>query len=324
VKIMSNLDIAERRLPQDGRIETKVGNKDIELRVSTFPTIYGENVVMRILDRSTALIGLEELGFTKDKLEQFERIISLPYGILLVTGPTGSGKTSTLYAALNKINSVEDNIITIEDPVEYRLEGIRQTQVNPKAGLTFVNGLRFMLRQDPDIMMIGEVRDLETAELAVRAALTGHFVFTTLHTNDAPGALTRLNDMGVAKFLISSSVIGALAQRLVRKLCTKCKEAYTPEEGILKTFNLDGSSKKYTFYKAKGCKHCIGTGYKGRIGIFELLEVTETIQHMILQGVSLLDIKKEAIKAGMRTLREDGIQKVVSGITSVSEIVQVT
>jgi len=324
IKIMADMDIAERRLPQDGRIGLKVQNRDIELRVSTFPTIYGENVVMRILDKSSALLGLEELGFSKSKLEEFRKLIKRPHGIILATGPTGSGKTTTLYAALNEINSVEKNILTLEEPVEYKIGRIRQTQVNPKAGLMFASGLKFMLRQDPDIMMVGEIRDMETAEMAIRAALTGHLVFSTLHTNDAVGAVTRLIDMGVEPYLVSSSVIGVIAQRLVRLLCSKCKIAYTPDKGLLQTLELPGSPKDYTFYRPGKCKECFNIGYKGRTALFELLVIDEELQKLIVDRVSGVELKKVALKKGLKTLRSDGVDKIVKGITSVSEVLQLT
>jgi len=324
IKIMADMDIAERRLPQDGRIGIKVKNRDIELRVSTFPTIYGENVVMRILDKSTALIGLEHLGFSKSNLDLFREVIKKPHGIVLVTGPTGSGKTTTLYAALSEINSSEKNILTLEEPVEYKLPRIRQTQVNPKAGLTFASGLRYMLRQDPDIMMIGEIRDMETAEMAVRSALTGHLVYSTLHTNDAVGALTRLVDMGLEPFLVSSSIIAIMAQRLIRALCPKCKVAYTPDKALLERLGLTGKPKSYKFYQAGKCKECFNIGYKGRTGIFELLIINEELQRLVVEKTSNIEVQRAALRAGLRTLRQDGIDKVIKGVTSVSEIMQMT
>lgn len=321
VKIMAKLNIAERRLPQDGRIRLKVSGKEIDLRVSTIPTLYGESVVMRILDRTSAIIGLESLGFPIEALKRYEELITKPYGILLVTGPTGSGKTTTLYASLNKINSSEKKIITIEDPIEYQLDGINQIQVKPKIGLTFANGLRHIVRQDPDIIMVGEIRDLETADIAIHSALTGHLVFSTLHTNDAPGAVTRLLDMGIEGFLVSSSLIGVLAQRLVRIICPNCKEPLTPSAELLEEI---GASKGTMIYHGIGCEKCRYTGYKGRTGIFELMVLTEDIRRLILEKVSANIIKQKAISQGMQTLRENGWQKVREGITTVEEVLRVT
>ena len=323
IKILSKMDIAEKRKPQDGRIQIKIESRDIDLRVSTYPTLYGENVVIRILDRASALLGLAQLGFSEDELKRFDKIIRRPYGIILVTGPTGSGKTTTLYAALNTINSTEKNIITIEDPIEYQIPLIRQSQINPKAGLTFATGLRSILRQDPDIIMVGEIRDVETAEIAIHSALTGHLVLSTLHTNDAPGALTRLEDMGVEPFLITSSVIGILAQRLVRVLCDKCKESYKPSHEMLEGLHIS-AHEKLTFYKPRGCKYCENAGYKGRIGIFELLEVSEEAKKLVLGKASSGEIKELARREGMRTLWEDGLAKAKQGITSVEEVLKVT
>lgn len=323
IKILAKLDIAEKRKPQDGRIQVRLESRDIDLRVSTFPTVYGENVVIRILDKTSFLLGLPQLGFSKDELKRVDKVIRRPHGIILVTGPTGSGKTTSLYAILNAINATEKNIITIEDPIEYQLPLIRQSQVNPKAGLTFATGLRSILRQDPDIIMVGEIRDVETAEIAVHAALTGHLVFSTLHTNDAPGALTRLEDMGVEPFLISSSVIGIAAQRLVRVLCDKCKEKYHPEKELLKDLHITDDHKK-TFYKPKGCSYCDEVGYKGRIGIFELLLVSEDIKKLILSKASSDEIKALARRQSMVTLWEAGLEKVREGITSLEEVVKVT
>ncbi len=323
VKILSKMDIAEKRKPQDGRIQARIENKDIDLRVSCYPTAHGENVVIRILDRSSFLLGLPQLGFSKKELDRFEKVIRKPYGIILVTGPTGSGKTTTLYAALNVISSSEKNIITIEDPIEYQLPLIRQSQINPKAGLTFATGLRSILRQDPDIIMVGEIRDIETAEIAIHSALTGHLVFSTLHTNDAAGALTRLEDMGVEPFLVASSMVGILAQRLVRVLCSKCKEAYTPDKELLKELGFD-HDKDLKFHKAKGCKYCDDIGYKGRLGIFELLIVTEEVKKLVLAKASSGSIKEMARKEGMITLWEDGLAKVKAGITTLEEVAKVT
>ena len=324
IKILAGLDIAERRIPQDGRFNLKIEGKEIDVRVSCFPTIYGENVVLRLLDVSSALLTLPQLGFSKEILGKYEKLISRPHGILLVTGPTGSGKTTTLYASLDKINTADKNIITIEDPVEYRLPGIRQTQVNSKVKLTFANGLRSILRQDPDIIMVGEIRDLETAEIAIQAALTGHFVLSTLHTNDAPGAMTRLIDMGVEPFLISSSVIGVLAQRLVRTLCKECKEAYVPSKETLEDLGLALPKEPIKFYREKGCPKCRNTGYKGRIGIFELMIPDEKIRKLTLTKTSLEEIRRQAQASGMTRLKDDGIRKIHEGVTTVEEVLRVT
>lgn len=324
IKILSGLDISETRKPQDGRIQLKMENKSLDIRVSTFPTIHGENIVLRILDKSNVMLGLTDLGFSEKDLRDFEKLIRNPYGIILVTGPTGSGKTTTLYAALSTINSIEKNIITVEDPVEYEIPLIRQTQVNPKAGLTFATGLRSILRQDPDIVMVGEIRDRETADISIQASLTGHLVFSTLHTNDAPSALTRLIDMGVEPFLVSSSIIGILAQRLVRIICRECKESYTPTDEILRDLGLKKSGT--VFYKGKGCASCKNTGYSGRIGIFEFLRISEEIKKMITAKASADDIRRKALTEGegMRTLRYDGVDKARRGITTVEEILRVT
>jgi type IV pilus assembly protein PilB len=321
IKVMAEMDIAEIRNPQDGRMKLKMENKNLDIRVSSFPTIHGENLVLRILDKSAVLLGLAELGFLDEDLNNFHKVIKQPNGIILVTGPTGSGKTTTLYSAISVINSIDKNIITIEDPVEYELPLIRQTQVNQKAGLTFAVGLRSILRQDPDIVMVGEIRDKETAEIATRASLTGHLVFSTLHTNDAASALARLIDMGIEPFLISSSVIAILAQRLVRVICPKCKEKYIPSDEILKDLKL---TEKAEFYRARGCVSCKNTGFAGRIGIFELLLVNEDIKNMITARNSANDIKKKAVSAGMHTLFEDGLQKAKRGLTTVEEVLRVT
>lgn len=323
IKIMASLDISERRIPQDGRFTINTGGKQIDARVSVVPTIYGENVVLRLLSSASALLTLEQLGFSGNILEKYNHLISKPHGIILVTGPTGSGKTTTLYASLDKINSPEKNIITIEDPVEYKLPGVRQIQVDGKVNLTFANGLRSILRQDPDIVMVGEIRDIETAEIAIQAALTGHLVFSTLHTNDAPGAITRLIDMGMEPFLVSSSVIAVLAQRLVRKICPKCKEVYTPTKMELKDIGLE-SSEKLSFYKGKGCPECMGTGYKGRVSIYEMMLPDDKIRDTIISKAATSEIKKRAIEAGMITLMQDGIEKVEAGITTIEEVLRVT
>lgn len=325
IKIMARMDIAERRLPQDGRIRMKIAGKDIDLRVSSLPTIYGESVVSRILDQSQARFSLENLGFPEKELSQFKELIMQPYGIMLVTGPTGSGKTTTLYSALNAINSVEKKIITIEDPVEYELPSINQTQVNVKAGFTFASGLRSIVRQDPDVILVGEIRDQETAEIAIQSALTGHLVFSTLHTNDAAGAVTRLKEMGVENYLLSSSLLGILAQRLVRILCPACKKLFVPDASMITSLRLPFSpSQSNPVYKAKGCQRCHYTGYSGRIGIFELLMITDRIRSLILQNQSASAIRDEGIKQDMTLLREDGWEKVRAGITSIAEVLRVT
>lgn len=321
IKILAKMDIAETRKPQDGRIGLKMENKALDLRVSAFPTIHGENIVLRILDKSSVILGLVDLGFSEKDLKDFDKLIRMSYGIILVTGPTGSGKTTTLYSALSTINSLEKNIITVEDPVEYELPLVRQTQVNVKAGLTFATGLRSILRQDPDVVMIGEIRDRETADIAIQASLTGHLVFSTLHTNDAASAVTRLIDMGVEPFLISSSVIGILAQRLVRVICQKCKEKYTPGSEVLKDLGLKEGTG---FYKGKGCDVCKNTGYAGRIGIFEFLRLSDDIKKLIVAKTSSEEIKKTALREGMRALHDDGLDKVRKGITTLEEVLRVT
>jgi type IV pilus assembly protein PilB len=323
IKIMSNLNIAERRVPQDGRFTIKTEGKAVDVRVSCLPTIYGENVVLRLLDTATALLGLEQLGFSKAVLDKYNKLITRPHGIILVTGPTGSGKTTTLYASLAKINTPDKNIITVEDPVEYKLAGIRQVQVDTKVELTFANGLRSILRQDPNIIMVGEIRDFETAEIAIQAALTGHLVFSTLHTNDAPGAVTRLTDMGVEPFLASSSVIGVLAQRLVRRICPECKEKYSPSQEALKDIGLRGE-EKMEFQRGKGCQKCMNTGYRGRISIYELMIPDAKIHNAIIAKASTDEIRKLAIASGMATLMQDGIEKIRQGVTTVEEVLRVT
>jgi type IV pilus assembly protein PilB len=324
IKIMAQLNIAERRMPQDGVFTIKMAGKQIDARVSCVPTIYGENVVLRLLDSSSAVMGLDKLGFSKEILVKFDKIIRRPHGIILVTGPTGSGKTTTLYAALNKINTVEKNIITIEDPVEYKLEGVRQIQINPKVNLTFATGLRSILRQDPNIIMVGEMRDHETAEIAVQAALTGHLVFSTLHTNDAPGAITRMIDMSIEPFLVSSSVIGILAQRLVRTICPECKEEYKPSDEELKDIGTLNDKRTLKFARGKGCSKCMNTGYKGRLGIYELMVPDEEIRNAIMAKASTDEIRKLACNSGMKGLKADGIEKIKAGLTSVEEVLRVT
>jgi general secretion pathway protein E len=320
IKIMSNLDIAEKRLPQDGRIRLLLGGRDIDIRVSVIPTSHGERAVLRLLDRKQGLIGLWEVGFNKDDEKKMEEYLRRPDGIILVTGPTGSGKTTTLYAALNRIHTEEKNIITVEDPIEYQLKGIGQVQVNPKIKLTFASGLRSILRQDPDVIMVGEIRDLETAEIAMQASLTGHLVLSTLHTNDAPSALVRLIDMGIEPFLVASSLTLVLAQRLVRTICPHCRTSYTPSEIELSYF----ANPPQVLYRGQGCEKCKGKGYLGRMGIFELLEINNQIRPMITERMDSQRIKSQAISQGMKTLRNDGIEKVIQGITALEEVLRVT
>jgi type IV pilus assembly protein PilB len=323
IKILAEMDIAETRLPQDGNFNVKMEKRGFEIRVSTFPTIYGENVVLRILDQTSPLFKLEDLGFPEETLDYFKQLIRKTSGIILVTGPTGSGKTTTLYALLNMINSKEKNIITIEDPVEYRLAFIRQTQINPKAGINFATGLRSILRQDPDIIMIGEIRDLETSEIAMQAALTGHLVLSTLHTNDAPEAISRLVDIGVEPYLISSSVIGVLAQRLIRTICPDCKIPYQVDPNVMKDLGEEMTQLKnpLTLYRGKGCKNCKQSGYWGRSGIYELLLVNEEIKKLISERAPTQVIRDVAKKtAGLVPLRVDGLRKVLKGITTIEEV----
>lgn len=325
VKIMSKLDIAERRLPQDGRIKLRIADKEIDFRVSTIPTLFGESLVMRILDRETLILDLKKIGFPDSVLEVYNNAITQPYGMILVTGPTGSGKTSTLYTTLAKINSPENKIITLEDPVEYQLRGINQIQVNPKIGLTFANGLRAVVRQDPDIILVGEIRDFETAEIAIQSALTGHLLFSTLHTNDSAGAITRLLDMGVENFLLSSTILGILAQRLVRVICKNCKTEIKPDEKLVQSMNLPpGEVKRMRFYQGMGCEECRNTGFKGRTGIFEYLRIDDDIRREIVNNSSADAIKRKAMQKGLITLRQDGFQKVESGITTIQEVLRVT
>jgi len=324
IKIVASMDIAEKRLPQDGSFRVKLEDKNIDVRVSTYPTIYGETTVMRLLAKEQAFFDLPELGFEPDELSQFEDLCKKSCGIILVVGPTGCGKTTTLYSVLGKIVSREKNIVTVEDPVEYNIEGISQSQVNPKAGFTFPSSLRSIMRQDPDIILVGEIRDLETAELAVRAALTGHLVFSTLHTNDAPGAVVRLIDMGIEPYLISASLIGALAQRLVRVICPKCKEETQPSAAALANFKDELSRVKgnnHKFYKGRGCDACKNTGYQKRIGVFELLTISgDQMRDTISAGCKGTELNRLAIKEGMRTLKENGLRKVFAGITTLEEV----
>ncbi len=323
IKIMSALDIAERRKPQDGKIHLKYEGRDFDLRVSTIPTVNGEKVVMRILDKSSVMLGLDRLGFMPDIREKLEWLIAKPYGMILVTGPTGSGKSTTLYACLNKLNQGTVNISTVEDPVEYQIQGINQVQVNPKAGVTFASSLRAFLRQDPDIIMVGEIRDHETAQIAVEAALTGHLVLSTLHTNDAPSAATRLIEMGIEPFLVASAVVGVLAQRLARTICSSCKEPYVPPKEALKDIGLAYTEEEVVFYKGRGCEVCKGSGYKGRTGIHELLIISDKAREVILRRGSAAEIKRAALEEGFKTLQDDAIRKVLEGIITVEEALRV-
>jgi general secretion pathway protein E len=325
IKVMANMNIAEKRLPQDGRIEIRIGNKNIDIRVSTIPIAFGERVVLRLLDKTRIILSVSDLGMPAPRLKEFDRLIKSAHGIFLVTGPTGSGKTTTLYGALSTINTTDKNIITIEDPIEYQIEGIGQIQVNPKIDLTFARGLRSIVRQDPDVILVGEVRDLETAEIAIQSALTGHLVFSTLHTNDSASAVTRLIDMGIEPFLVTSSVIAILAQRLVRVICDSCKEEYIPDEESLLNIGLTpellGGRK---IFRGRGCPECLNTGYIGRTGIFELMLVDDTIKNLILKTSDANAIKHKAVEQGMVTLRQNGAQKVLDGITTIEEVFRVT
>lgn len=325
LKLMADMSIAEKRVPLDGRIQISYENKDIDLRVSSLPTVYGESIVMRILDKEGLRLGLPELGFFSDDQSTFERIVGMADGIFLVTGPTGSGKSTTLYSALNYLNHPDRKIITVEDPVEYQMTGINQVQVRREVGMTFAAALRSMLRQAPNIIMIGEIRDLETAEIAINASLTGHMVFSTLHTNDAPSAVTRLVDIGVKPFLVSASLRAALAQRLVRKNCAACKEPYEPDHKVLQAIGINEiEAKGMNFMHGVGCPKCNGIGYKGRMGIFEIFIVNEEIQQMIYEGRTLVELRAKARELGMRVMREDGIRKVSSGLTTADEVLKVT
>ncbi len=331
LKILSSLDIAEKRIPQDGKLRVKInrnllGLDDIDLRVSTFPSIYGEKMVIRILDRSQNYIDLNSLGLSSSGFDTLSGLISRPYGFFLVTGPTGSGKTTTLYATLSKLNNAQRNIVTMEDPVEYNLDGITQSQVNPRAGFDFENGLRSILRQDPDVIMVGEIRDKQTAQIAIEAALTGHLVLSTLHTNDSTGVITRLIDMGIEPFLINASLSGVLAQRLVRKLCDHCKQEVAltfQEQQVLKDKNFNSVKDLNTSFKAKGCKHCFNLGYKGRTGIFELLVINDNIRDLVTQRPSAEKVRSQSIQNGMNVLFEDGLQKVQDGVISLDELLRV-
>ncbi len=321
IKVMANLDIAEKRRPQDGRIDVKLENEPFDLRVSIIPTPFGESIGIRILPRSNQITTLKTLGLTANELNILEKMIAKPHGIILVTGPTGSGKTTTLYACLNKINSAERKIITIEDPIEYQLRGITQMQVDSKINFTFANALRSMLRHDPNVMMVGEIRDSETAELAVRTALTGHLVFSTLHTNDAAGGITRLLDMEIDSFLAASSVILIIAQRLVRLICPRCKEKYTPNPELLKQF-IGNKDWGMPLFHGRGCEICRFTGYKGRTGIFEMIEINDEIRELILKKMPSHQIKQKAVSLGMKTLKDAGWDKIREGITTVEEVLK--
>jgi type IV pilus assembly protein PilB len=324
IKILASMDISERRAPQDGRISLIIDGKQWDFRVSTLPNVFGEKVVLRVLDKSAISIGLHRLGIMPKTLELFESLIQRTYGIILVTGPTGSGKSTTLYSVLSKLNSIEKNILTIEDPVEYELPGLTQVNVNPRAGLTFAAGLRCMLRQDPNIIMVGEIRDGETALIAVEAALTGHLVLSTLHTNDAPGAIARLLDMGVEPFLISSAVVGVLAQRLARVICPKCKMAYQPPMDAVRRLGMSTENNQgVKFYRGRGCDHCKGTGYKGRLGIYELMAVNDEIRELALERASTNRIRDAAVRNGMVTLKSDATEKVLLGMTTLEETLRV-
>jgi general secretion pathway protein E len=328
VKLMAKMDIAEMRLPQDGRIKFKLGRDEVDIRVSCLPTQFGEGLVLRLLHKEDIQLNLDNLGFPKSILKRFKSAISLPYGMLLVTGPTGSGKTTTLYAALNTINTPDKKIVTVEDPIEYQLEGINQVQVQSNIGLTFASCLRSFLRHDPDVMLIGEIRDFETAEIAIQAALTGHMVFSTLHTNDAAGAITRLEDMGVERFMIASSVVGVLAQRLVRRVCSHCGEDIPLSEAersvLAKDLEVDQDLIATLYRKGKGCKECGETGYRGRLGIFELLPLDDAIQREVIRGADRSEINRRALEGGMVSLRMDGLDKVNRGITTYEEVLRVT
>ena len=325
IKVMADLNIAEKRLPQDGRIEIRIGDKNIDIRVSTLPTTFGERVVLRLLDKTSVLLKLTDLGLSSEQYRTTDGLIHSSHGIILVTGPTGSGKTTSLYAILSTINHPDINIITVEDPVEYQIQGIGQIQVNPKIDLTFARGLRSIVRQDPDVILIGEIRDRETAEIAVQSALTGHLVFSTLHTNDSASAITRLIDIGIEPFLLSSSILAVVAQRLVRVLCDECKEPYSPDEHSLKSIGISPEIlAEKTIYRPKGCNSCLHTGYKGRRAIFEIMIMNESIRSLCLQTSDANIIKQQAVKNGMLTLRQDGVNKILTGMTSVEEVFRVT
>jgi type IV pilus assembly protein PilB len=325
IKVMANLDIAERRLPQDGRIELMIGGHPVDLRVSVLPTMFGESVVMRVLDRSVVSLSLNNVGMDERTLREFRKVCERPNGIVLVTGPTGSGKTTTLYSALSELNHIEDKLITTEDPVEYDIDGIVQIQIDHDIGVTFASCLRAILRQDPDVILVGEIRDLETAEIAVQASLTGHLVFSTLHTNDAPSTITRMKDMGIPTFLITATVEAILAQRLVRRICSKCREEVEPPLEVLQELGVDEEkSKASKFYRGKGCDNCNNTGYKGRIGLFELMVMNDDLRDMIIRNVTTDELRDKAVHYGMITLREYGTQFVFQGLTTAEEVVRET
>jgi general secretion pathway protein E len=320
------LNIAEKRLPQDGRIRVKIAGRDIDIRVSVIPTAFGERIVLRLLDRAQALVdvNLDRLGFSGDNLRKIDRLIRQSHGIILATGPTGSGKTTTLYACLSRINSPDKNIITIEDPIEYQLHGVGQMQVSPKIELTFASGLRSILRQDPDVIMVGEIRDSETAEIAIQAALTGHLVFSTLHTNDSFGALTRLVDMGIEPFLVSSSVMAVLAQRLVRVLCSDCREAYLPSPSESNRIGMPSALADRPIYRAKGCRACRNTGYRGRTAVHELMVIDDEVRDLVMRKADASSIRRACTAKGMKLLRQDGAERVIAGQTTIEELLRVT
>ena len=325
VKIMSGMDIAEKRLPQDGRIQMRVGGRDIDFRVSALPAQHGESMVLRILDRESVMVSIEDLGFDPGDHQRFTRIIKRPNGIFLVTGPTGSGKTTTLYSALNALNRPDTKIITVEDPVEYQLSGVNQVEVNADIGLTFGMILRSVLRQAPNVILVGEIRDRETAEIAIQASLTGHLVFSTLHTNDAPSALTRLIDMGVKPFLAASAVMAVMGQRLIRRICAECREEMTPEESMVESAQMTPElAATTTFYKGGGCRSCSSTGYRGRIAIFELMEMNSTLREMTFNCNPTMELRRAAVAAGMTTLRQDAVRKVIAGVSTIDEVVRIT
>ena len=332
IKVMAGMDIAERRLPQDGRCSVRLGHREVDLRISTVPTSYGERSVLRILDKSTGLFALDELGLWEEDLKKFDTLLNRSHGVIFVTGPTGSGKSTTLYACLNRINSAEKNVITIEDPIEYQLEGISQIQVASKKGMTFATSLRHVLRQDPDVIMVGEVRDIETARMAIQSSLTGHLVFSTLHTNDSAGAVSRLLDLGVEPYLVSSSLIAIMAQRLVRKVCPDCRQAYEPTERELRELGFASAGAGVSgpgegngrFFVGAGCEKCFQTGYRGRTGVYELMLIGEEIQDLIYRRESAGVVKKSALNGGLQTLRMDGARKVLAGITTIAEVLRVT
>jgi general secretion pathway protein E len=325
IKVMAGMDIAERRLPQDGRCSVRLGQREVDLRISTVPTSYGERSVLRLLDKSTALFGLDELGLCKDDLEKFDSLLTRSHGVIFVTGPTGSGKSTTLYACLNRINSAEKNVITIEDPIEYQIEGISQIQVASKKGMTFATALRHVLRQDPDVIMVGEVRDIETARMAIQSSLTGHLVFSTLHTNDSAGAVSRLLDLGVEPYLVSSSLIAIIAQRLVRRVCPDCMKPAVPSPHELRELGLgETAGNEGKFFVGTGCEKCFQTGYRGRTGIYEMMMITEHVQNLIYKRETAGTIKRAALDVGLQTLRMDGARKVLAGITTIAEVLRVT